>query len=100
MQLRFSEKYHKIGNSFQIPATDPKILLELIFLSENGYIELTIHEQSVDALKEIESSEIEAYITQGRKKMNEEFITPKLRRVVGSNKFSGFFTPKKIHFFL
>ena len=79
MQLRFSEKYHKIGNSFKIPATDPKILVELMFLSEYGYIELTIHEQSVDALKEFESSEIEAYITQGRKKMNEDLLQMKMK---------------------
>ena len=67
MQLRFSEKYHKIGNSFEIPATDPKILVELMFLSEYGYIELTIHEQSVDALKEIKSSEIEALLREEKR---------------------------------
>ncbi len=79
MQLRFSEKYHKIGNSFKIPATDPKILVELMFLSENGYIELTIHESSVDVLKEIKSSEITAYINQGRKKMNEVLLQMKMK---------------------
>ena len=50
-----------------------------MFLSEYGYIQLTIQEQSVDALKEIESSEIQAYITQGRKKMNEDLLQMKMK---------------------